>query len=75
MRRRAHNMTDSPVLIDAEGRTLGGGEWAEVDDDLNEVRLAAASGQIRLHDLPASPAKPPAGRRPDSASITTSEEA
>lgn len=34
--KRVFNPTDQPVVIDDEGRVLGGGEWAELDttDDL-----------------------------------------
>lgn len=37
----AHNVTDSPVVIDFEGRILGGGEWGVVDrtDDHAEAAV------------------------------------
>jgi hypothetical protein len=42
-----YNPTDSPIVIDDEGRTLGGGEWGWADskfvgDDLHSGRLVKA---------------------------------
>ncbi len=42
-----YNPTDSPVVLDADGRTLAGGEWGWADskfvgDDLDSGRLVKA---------------------------------
>lgn len=29
--KRVYNATDRPLVIDGEGRTLGGGEWTDLD--------------------------------------------
>lgn len=52
MFRPAHNRTDRPVLIDAEGRQLGGREWGAVDDSADEVIAAVDAGELVLYDKP-----------------------
>lgn len=39
------NPTDGPVLLDLTGRTLGGGEWADVPSS-PQVRAALDSGRL-----------------------------
>jgi hypothetical protein len=42
------NTTDRPVLIDAEGRSLGGGEPGAVDTTSDEVKAAVERGDLQL---------------------------
>jgi hypothetical protein len=52
MYRLGFNPTAGPVVIDAEGRTLAGGEWGPVDSTAAEVRSAAETGALILQDEP-----------------------
>ena len=42
----AYNTTDRPVLIDDEGRTLGGGEWGPVLTTEEPARMALDAGTL-----------------------------
>lgn len=42
----AHNLLDVPVIIDGEGRTLGGGEWGSVDPDVYAVQAAVDAERL-----------------------------
>lgn len=42
----AYNPTDRPVVLDAEGHTLGGREHADVDDRTDEVKAAVDRGHL-----------------------------
>lgn len=42
----AYNPTDSPAVVDAEGRTIGGREWDAASDDAPEVQQALGAGQL-----------------------------
>lgn len=53
MFRPAYNRTDRPVVIDAEGRQLGGLEWGAVDIELDEVKKAVDAGELFVHDVEA----------------------
>lgn len=44
----AHNPLTVPVIIDADGRQLGGGEWGQVDPDLELVRDAESAQRLIL---------------------------
>lgn len=44
----AHNPLSVPVIIDADGRQLGGGEWGQVDAGLDIVRDAEAAQRLIL---------------------------
>lgn len=57
MYRLGFNPTSGPVVIDAEGRTLGGGEWGPVDSTANAVRAAVDAGALVLQDAPAEDAQ------------------
>lgn len=46
----AHNPHLSPVAIDGDGRTLGGGEWTMVDADDETVQAGVAD--LRLVTFP-----------------------
>lgn len=50
--RLAFNPTDSPVLIDAEGRSIAGQSWAAVEQDTPEVTEAAAAGRLVWPETP-----------------------
>jgi hypothetical protein len=54
-----YNPTDSPVLLDRDGRTLGGGEWGWADP--SDVQDAVDSGRL------VKAAKPGKGARPEAA--------
>jgi hypothetical protein len=43
-----YNTTDRPVLLDAEGRSLGGGEFGAVDTTSDEVKAAVDRGDLQL---------------------------
>jgi hypothetical protein len=60
--RLAFNPTDTPVLIDADGRTVAGGEWATVNDTAPAVLEAIDLGRL---SWPADPEqdKTPKGSR------------
>lgn len=47
----AHNVTDRPVAIDFEGRTLGGGEWGPVDRTDDAVEAAVEAGVLVLVEV------------------------
>lgn len=34
------NTTDSPLVVDAEGRIIGGGDWGTVDTTADEAKVA-----------------------------------
>jgi hypothetical protein len=36
--KRVFNPGDQPVVIDAEGHTLGGGEWADLDTGADHAK-------------------------------------
>lgn len=42
----AYNGTDAPVVIDGEGRTIGGGEWAPVLSTEDAVSAALEAGTL-----------------------------
>lgn len=50
MLKPAHNPTDRPVVIDAEGHILGGGEWGAVDPEAPAVVNAVAGGLLNVLD-------------------------
>jgi hypothetical protein len=58
----AFNPTDSPVVLDAEGHTLGGGEWAEVDPTSDLVSVLVEQGRLlfpadeKVSSAPSAPA-------------------
>jgi hypothetical protein len=56
----AFNPTDSPVLIDSAGRTLGGGEWGAVNLSDPFAQEASEAGRLVLPDLRTSGATPEA---------------
>lgn len=45
----AQNVSDSPVLIDADGRTLGGGEWGAVDRHDPHAQQAIGDSRLVIH--------------------------
>ena len=45
----AFNPTDRPVVIDDEGRQLGGGEWGRVDPDASPVVTALGLGALLVY--------------------------
>lgn len=45
----AKNPTDAPVVIDFEGRVLGGGEWGVVDRHDDAAEAAIADGRLVLY--------------------------
>lgn len=51
------NSTDSPVLIDKEGRTLGGNEHLDLGEDVPSVEILAAiqKGWLVITDEPTPP--------------------
>lgn len=70
----AKNTSDSPVVIDDEGHTLGGGEWGDVNPDAHRVQDAIAAGLLVLGDgpesAPSAAASDPAGGSPATAGST-----
>lgn len=42
----AHNVTDRPVVIDDEGRVLGGGEWGALDTTDETAKAALEAGYV-----------------------------
>lgn len=53
----AYNVTDTAVVIDSEGRTLGGGEWGAVDRHDPVAQAAIGDSRLVIHpDLDASAA-------------------
>lgn len=42
----AYNRTESPIVVDEDGRTLGGGEWGTVDTTGELVKAAQAAGWV-----------------------------
>jgi hypothetical protein len=48
--RPAYNVLDRPVVVDDEGRTLGGGEWGVVESTSDAGRGALARGDVVLVD-------------------------
>lgn len=48
MYKTAYNTTDSPVVVDEEGRVLGGREWGTVDDTFEGVKRGAAEGRLHV---------------------------
>lgn len=55
MTRFVFNPTDSPVVYDAEGRTVAGGEWATVPSS-DMVAEAVREGRLVKADKPAEDA-------------------
>lgn len=52
----AHNASDSPVVIDAEGRTIEGGGFGTVDTTADEVKDLAEDGVLHIFpELQAGP--------------------
>lgn len=45
----AQNVSDSPVLIDAAGRTLGGGDWGPVDRHDPVAQEAIGDSRLAIH--------------------------
>ncbi len=45
-----YNTTDQPVVIDADGRTVGGREWASVRSDSVHVLEAVNSSKLAVVD-------------------------
>lgn len=45
----AVNLTDGPIHIDADGRTLGGREWGAVDRHDPVAQVAIGDGRIVIH--------------------------
>lgn len=45
----AQNVSDAQVIIDDEGRTLGGGEWGAVDRHDEFAQVAVGDGRLVLH--------------------------
>jgi hypothetical protein len=58
--RSAYNATDRPIVIDPDGRQLGGREHGKVDVELDQVLEAVEQGYLILAPDVAHPA-PPAG--------------
>lgn len=57
----AYNTSDGPVVIDSEGRTLGGGEWGPVRANAPEVGDAGGRGVLHLYpNLDTEPGQNPA---------------
>jgi hypothetical protein len=50
--RLAFNPTDSPVIIDDDGRGLAGHDWAAVDDSSALVTDAIAAGRLVWPAIP-----------------------
>lgn len=48
MKHRAYNPTLAPVVIDAAGHSLAGGEWGEVDDTDDVGKAALSAGQLHV---------------------------
>lgn len=55
----AYNSSDSPVVIDLEGRQLGGRERGRVDPEAPEVLAAQARGVLLLTEDRTDPEPPP----------------
>lgn len=47
-----YNTTDRPVLLDAEGREVGGREWGTAETTQDGAKVALASGSLILADVP-----------------------
>lgn len=45
----AYNTTTGPIVIDGEGRTLGGGEWGPVDRHDDHAQQAIGDGRLVIH--------------------------
>jgi hypothetical protein len=57
----AYNASDGPVVIDEEGRILGGGEWGVVDNTEGPAKQAAEAGDLHIFpDLDEGPGQNPA---------------
>lgn len=52
---KAYNPTDLPVIIDAEGHTLGGGEWGQVDEGEERVTGAVVDVLLVVPEPPETP--------------------
>jgi hypothetical protein len=50
MFRPAFNGTDQPLVIDDDGRTLGGNEWGAVDADTDRVKTHVEAGSLIVVD-------------------------
>jgi hypothetical protein len=61
--RLAFNPTDTPVLIDDDGRSLAGGEWATVDDTAQPVLDAIDLGRLTWPAEPDTTTTTTKGRR------------
>lgn len=48
------NPSDSPVLLDEEGRSVGGGEWATAETTDDVTKAALADGRLVKVDAPES---------------------
>lgn len=59
----AQNVSDSQVVVDDEGRTLGGGEWGAVDRHDEIAQVAIGDSRIAIFpDLTDAPDLDPAAR-------------
>ena len=48
MFRTAYNTTDAPVVVDSEGRSIGGGEWGTVETTEDAVKAALEAGSLEI---------------------------
>jgi hypothetical protein len=57
----AYNTTDRPIVVDAEGRSIGGGEFGTVDTTADEAKMAAEAGDLFIYpELTEGPGQNPA---------------
>lgn len=56
--RSAYNCTDSPVVVDADGHTIGGREHGKIDVDEPFAAAALEAGSLLLADDVAHPVPP-----------------
>ena len=43
---KIYNVTDSPIVVDSEGRILGGREFRDIESKSKEVSAAIKSGDL-----------------------------
>lgn len=56
MYQTVYNPSDQPVVLDASGRSVGGGEWATAQSTDDTTKAALASGQLVVAEPPAEDA-------------------
>lgn len=64
MVRTAFNTTESPVVIDDDGRSLAGMSRGDVDTDSPAVQLAVQTGQLVYPEIPQPEQHPQADSAP-----------